>query len=270
MIFYIIIIIAILLIAVFAVVNIAFSRIKNVKYFVPSEKIQGRVRIAFISDFHNGRNGREIVESLEEFSPDFVILGGDLCDRITGTHRAVKLVKALSERYSLYFSCGNHEYFVNDTEGFLRELKALGVNMLENRIESVNVRGNTIELCGAYNGEKLCEGSEETQLMYINRISHKSCFRILTAHFPNYAKSYLRCGFDLVLCGHEHGGIIRVPRLSNGIIGHKGINPPFAGGKYEFKGSTMIVSRGICYQPYNLIVPRLFNNPELIIIDIGQ
>ncbi|MGN0462087.1 MAG: metallophosphoesterase, partial [Ruminococcus sp.] len=86
------------------------------------------------------------------------------------------------------------------------------------------------------------------------------------------SKSYLRRGFDLILSGHEHGGIVGIPKgnknENKGLIGHKGFFPRFSGGEYSSHHCTMIVSRGISSMPYNLIVPRFFNRPELVTISI--
>ena len=71
-----------------------------------------------------------------------------------------------------------------------------------------------------------------TQLKKVNYNSDKENYRILLAHFPIYAKSYFRYKFDLILSGHEHGGMISLPHKDKGLIGHKGFFPTFSGGEY--------------------------------------
>ena len=107
-----------------------------------------------------------------------------------------------------------------------------------------------------------------TQLKNVNYNSNKENYRILLAHFPIYAKSYFRYKFDLILSGHEHGGMISLPHKDKGLIGHKGFFPTFSGGEYVKENSVLLVSRGISYPKYNYILPRLFNNPELVVINI--
>lgn len=46
----------------------------------------------------------------------------------------------------------------------------------------------------------------------------------------------------------------------------EGLFPKYAGGRYDFDGATLIVSRGLARE--STIVPRIFNPPELVVIDI--
>jgi predicted MPP superfamily phosphohydrolase len=47
---------------------------------------------------------------------------------------------------------------------------------------------------------------------------------------------------------------------------HQGIFPEYAGGRYDSEDMTMIVSRGLARETTR--VPRIFNRPELVIIDL--
>ena len=70
-----------------------------------------------------------------------------------------------------------------------------------------------------------------------------------------------------MLCGHAHGGQWRIPGILNGLYcPGEGLFPEYAGGLYEKDGTVMIVSRGLAKE--SNIVPRIFNRPELVIIDI--
>ena len=76
------------------------------------------------------------------------------------------------------------------------------------------------------------------------------------SHRPEKAEFYAENGFDLVLCGHAHGGQIRVPGIFNGIYApHQGLFPKYAGGRYDFDKTTVIVSRGLKKN----WLPRTFN-----------
>ena len=93
-------------------------------------------------------------------------------------------------------------------------------------------------------------------------------FNILLIHHPEFPHRYAELGFDLVLCGHAHGGQWRIPGILNGIYAPgQGIFPEYAGGLYEYnEKTTMIVSRGLARE--SNAIPRIFNRPELVIIDI--
>ena len=101
----------------------------------------------------------------------------------------------------------------------------------------------------------------------IDNYHFEESFNLLLIHAPDNFEDYARLGFDLVLCGHTHGGQWRIPGLLNGIYAPgQGLFPKYAGGLYEKDGTTMIVSRGLAKE--STYIPRIFNRPELVIIDI--
>ena len=81
-----------------------------------------------------------------------------------------------------------------------------------------------------------------------------------------YIDEYLKYGFDLVLSGHTHGGQWRLPFFDIGLYSYgQGLFPKYSGGKYEFINSALIVGRGLCK---NIAVMRLYNPPEIVIVNI--
>lgn len=92
-------------------------------------------------------------------------------------------------------------------------------------------------------------------------------YTILLSHRPEYFETYAKYPFDLVLCGHAHSGQWRIPFLLNGLYApHQEIFPKYAGGLYEAENMRMIVSRGLARK--TTYIPRIFNRPELVIIDL--
>ena len=93
--------------------------------------------------------------------------------------------------------------------------------------------------------------------------------RLLIAHFPEQIDEYLKGNFDIVLSGHAHGGQWRIPGLIDGVYAPgQGLFPKYTSGVYMHGDTAHIVSRGL-WKPSTLIaVPRVFNRPELVIIDI--
>ena len=91
-------------------------------------------------------------------------------------------------------------------------------------------------------------------------------FKILLAHRPERIDEYKKYGFDLVVSGHSHGGQIRIPLILNGLYApDQGWFPKYAGGMYKHGELTHIVSRGASNP---LPVPRVFNPPEVVVIDV--
>ena len=92
-------------------------------------------------------------------------------------------------------------------------------------------------------------------------------FNILVAHTPEYFDAYTSAGYDLVLCGHYHGGMVILPKVGPLISSDLQFRPEHSGGAYRKHGTSVVVSRGIGSHTVNI---RLFNRPEIVLIDIRQ
>ena len=97
---------------------------------------------------------------------------------------------------------------------------------------------------------------------------YKDNYKILMSHRPEMGDVYANYDYDLVVCGHAHGGQWRIPFTGYGIASpDQGLFPKYVDGLYKLaNGADMVVSRGLCRErmPY----PRFFNHPELVIIDV--
>ena len=92
-------------------------------------------------------------------------------------------------------------------------------------------------------------------------------YTILLAHRPERIGAYRQYPFDLVVSGHAHGGQWRIPGLLNGLYApNQGLFPQYAGGCYDEDGMAFVVSRGLARESTR--IPRLFNPPELVVVDL--
>ena len=75
---------------------------------------------------------------------------------------------------------------------------------------------------------------------------------------------------DLILCGHTHGGVVRIPVLGPLYTHEHGLFPErsdaFVYGRYDAAGTPLIVSSGL----ENTDIFRINNQPELVVIDINK
>ncbi len=250
--------------ALFAVCAAVSFPLKTVSYTVTSEKITDSLRIAQISDLHScayGKNMDTLISAIDEQSPDIIVLTGDIYDDKEDNKNTRQLLKKIAKCYPCYYVAGNHEFRTPMWESFKQEAQGFGVTVMEG--DSISV--GDITLCGAAMSADRSVSWEDS----VKQCAEKTeGFSVLLWHFPediDYVRSF-GC-FDLVLSGHAHGGQWRIPGIVNGLFSPgQGLFPEYAGGRYDFDDSTMIVSRGLS-RTKNL-VPRIFNNPELVIIDL--
>ncbi len=150
-------------------------------------------------------------------------------------------------------------------------LRANNIYVLDGESVDVEIGNQKISLSGINDPDKERftgrSGDFYSELDKIQREKDDNLFRILLAHRPSYIENYLKYDFDLVLCGHAHGGQWRIPFILNGVFApDEGWLPKYAGGKYDFPNGQMIVSRGLARESTR--VPRIFNRPELVIVDV--
>ena len=255
------------------------------KYTVKNAKIPeafNNFKIVQLSDFHSKgyRNTTEkIISKIKKINPNIIVMTGDMVSYdMTGREEFEKLVKELSEIYPIYYIDGNHEHLAEKlTPGeylFLMEfLKELGVITIKNDYveiyktnESINLYGVNIPLdwpSGIYVNKLQLESD------YVEKTLPKidtDKFNILLAHNPIFINQYIKWGADLVLAGHMHGGIVRIPFTNIGLLSpEREIFPRYTAGKFKIKNSVMIVNRGIGASTFKL---RLFNNPEITVITL--
>ena len=114
------------------------------------------------------------------------------------------------------------------------------------------------------------------QLASVAAAANPSRLGVLLSHRPEYSGAYADYDFDLICSGHLHGGQWGIPGLGLGVCGPSSggpapserlLFPRRAGGAYRLNDTTtMVVSRGLARESTPL--PRFFNHPELVVIDI--
>lgn len=257
------------------------SRLKTVTYTVESDKISTPVRIVLLTDLHScryGENQKNLIKAVKAQNPDIILLGGDIFDDKVPHKNAELTVKQLAEQYPCYYVTGNHEYWSREVGAILDIIEGYGVKVLSGKCDTIEVNGQTLNICGVDDPDAevyLAEGEPiEWQIKRANEAVQKAektlgteIFSVLLSHRPELYETYQNYEFDLVLSGHAHGGQWRIPGLLNGLFApDQGLFPEYAGGKYDYPGGTMIVSRGLARE--STPVPRIFNRPELVVVEV--
>lgn len=254
------------------------ERIKIRNYTIDVAEIEENIRIALVSDLHSdkyGKNQKKLIKKLEKHNPDIILLAGDIFDAYAEDTNAEIFIKAIADKYPCYYVTGNHEWLCSD-EAFLKRMAMLedsGVVILKNETRILDINGQKINLCGVDDTESFSHEDGEANMSFSEQIkkvsdeTRKDNYTILLSHRPERFETYAQYDFDLVVSGHAHGGQIRIPAIINGVYApNQGLFPEYAGGQYDKNGITMIVSRGLAKN--TTWVPRVFNRPEIVIIDL--
>lgn len=247
---------------------------------IETDKIRNNYKLIFISDLHDRQYGKDnnlLLKMIREEKPDYILIGGDLMiakRKKTDLGITTHLLNELSSVAPVIYANGNHEQRLfsdenKDTYGkwkdeFLDIISKNDVSYLSdsyvNKDELVFYGLNLDEDCYKDLFNKKID--EE----YIN--SHigkpKDGYNILMAHNPLYLDVYEKWGADLGLCGHFHGGVMRIGKrgvlTSQWQLFHK-----WCAGDFEINNSRFIVSRGLGGHTINV---RINNYPELRVIKL--
>lgn len=250
-----------------------------VDYSVSSDKIDSPIKIVFISDLHNcsygGADQSEIMKEIDNAQPDLVLFGGDVIDKSGGTDNALTLMRLVNEKYSSCYSPGNHEMLREDYADFREKVQKLGITVLEGGMVLFEIKGQQVNVLGAVDAVEGIPDSDKpfiTQLDSCIELSKRNAddFNILLGHQPELIDSYLEGEFDLILSGHAHGGQWRLPViLPQGLFApDQGLRPQYTGGLFDYGDTSHIISKGLARPLRMIFIPRIFNRPELTVIEI--
>ncbi len=247
-------------------------------------RIRRNVRAVVLADLHNKKYGRDnarLIEAIRAANPDMILVAGDLLTAKPGATLSValQLLEALAADYPVYYGNGNHEQrlglypdtYKDMAQRYAEGLERLGIRPLLNAHVQLSDWGITVY--GAQIDRRFYRRlhGQPMEAAYLERILgkvDKSSFSILLAHNPDYFPRYAEWGADLVLAGHIHGGMVRIPFVGKGVASpHISLFPRYDGGRFDENDSVMLVSRGL---GMHTIPIRLFNPGELLVLDFEK
>lgn len=272
--------IRLIIFSVLVLLNITMNVLGNAlqieHYSIDSDKLTKPVRIVFISDLHNctygGSDQSGIWKEIQAEQPDLVLFGGDMIDQYSGTEYALRLMEMAKEVYTCAYTSGNHEVEREDTEEFYNKVANLGIPVLHGNYMDVTVNGQELRISGFIH-----EYENPDQFESCCQSLDNDRYNVLLIHQPEQFKAAVaECAkhgtqADLVLSGHAHGGQWRIPKiLEQGLYApDQGIFPEFTGGQRTYGGAVQITSRGLA-KPFRMVfIPRIFNRPELSVVEIS-
>ncbi|MCL2441451.1 MAG: metallophosphoesterase [Treponema sp.] len=267
-----------LILSAFVIIFILFScssiKIRTYEMETPLLKEDTSIKIVLISDLHSTIFGKEqikLIEKIKEQNPDLILLAGDILDDVV-PHRGTELLLAgINTIAPIYYVTGNHEYWCREINEIRLLLQSYQVNILSDSYVRINIKNNYIILAGIEDPDKEryeTPGYNQNEIMEraFRELDEIDLFKILIAHRPENIETYKKYSFNLVLSGHSHGGQVRIPFIMNGLYApNQGLFPKYAGGLYRHDEKVHIVSRGLSINPR---LPRIFNNPELVVVII--
>jgi predicted MPP superfamily phosphohydrolase len=200
------------------------------------------LRIGQISDMHLGlphtaQNTLWAKEQMRREQPDLLVFTGDFVSAYESIADIPGMLRDFHAPLGVYAITGNHDYWpdLNDVHG---ALCVAGVTLLRNEHQLLRWHGSTLWLAGV---EDVWRGKPDF-CAALGGIP-ADAFTLLLCHAPDAADQAARCGVDVQLSGHTHGGHIRLPIIGSPSLPRFGVR--YVAGQYAVGAMTLYVSQGL-------------------------
>ena len=234
------------------------------------EEFEG-LRIVQISDLHGhayGEDSGELLELVAGQEPDLIAVTGDLIDRESQMEMVPALARGLAVIAPTYYVTGNHEWAVGNVPRLKGMLAECGVTVFSNQYTILERGGASLVLAGIDDPNGYADQKTPEELYEEIRGEYAESCTILLAHRNDRFDQYAAAGYNLVISGHGHGGIVRLP-FTDGLLGtNRRFFPTWTSGVYTLGDSTLFVSRGLGNNTVPIPGFRLFNRPDLAVLEL--
>ena len=206
------------------------------------------LQIGHISDIHltgfmHFAFYREAVDRLMATEPDIVVLSGDLIDYDKCLDQVQPLLEPVAAQLGCYFVLGNHDRRLKDVGRLRAMLVELGWHDLGARSKCVEFAGEEIFFVGSERPWFDNPARNQHELETMNEREQAS-LRIGVSHSPDQIQWARNLELDLLLCGHTHGGQVRLPWIGP-VVAPSRFGSRYASGWFDCSPTLMHVSRGL-------------------------
>nr|WP_325181901.1 metallophosphoesterase [uncultured Oscillibacter sp.] len=230
-------------------------------------------RVVVLGDLHStyfGEDNEKLLEAVGAQEPEYIFLVGDLLDAFRDVPEgyAKETAAGLTAIAPTYYVTGNHEWALGDVRSLKKTLEAQGVTVLSNEFVTLERNGDAVVLAGIDDPNGYADQKSPETVAAEVRAAWGDPFWMLLAHRnDHFPEQYSLLGADLVISGHGHGGVIRLPFTDGLVSTDRTFFPSYTAGLYEKNGSTLFVTRGLGNTGPSF---RLFNRPEVAVLTLRR
>lgn len=217
-------------------------------------------RVTLLTDIHGaafGKDSRRLLEAVEQAKPDMIAISGDLVDEFSDLSVLEPMLTGLVAIAPTCYVTGNHEWSRDDTEQLLLRIETCGVSVLRGDWFTLEKDGQSIVVAGAEDPNGYADQLQPDALVaQIREAVPNDPYILMLYHRNNSLELWAELEVDLVLAGHGHGGVIRLPFVG-GVLGvERQLFPDDCEGLYAKGRTALAVSRGVAGV-------RVWNRPHI-------
>lgn len=225
-------------------------------------------RIAVLSDLHGmsfGKDNARLVRAVSDAKPDMIAVLGDMITYPSDLPVLESLLSDIEGIAPIYCINGNHEWAAHCVDKVRELMLSHGAHFLSNSYEPLYCGSSRIIVCGAEDKNGRADMETPPELAARLRGEYPDDFVLWLYHRNDTLTGFPGLPVDLVLSGHAHGGIVRLPFIGGLLDVHRRLGAEYEKGIYEENNTVMIVSRGL---GNSIAVPRFLNRPELVCVTL--
>ncbi len=201
--------------------------------------------ILHLSDLHHGgylvpEYFEAVREAVEAVAHDVLIVTGDFLDRHGRIDSLEEWLSRFPRRKESFAVLGNHDIHDHRIDDLIAALSRSGLRLIGGKVETIRRGGAALALAGL----DYQNWWRPFPLAELRRLVPDGAFPVLATHTPCPFPAAARAGFPLVLCGHTHGGQVRLPGVGAVFIPAR-YGRRYQMGLYEDRGSYLHVHPGI-------------------------
>jgi len=235
--------------------------------------------ILHLSDLHlraPQRRKRAFLKRLARLEPDFVIATGDFIGDGQSNLETVDAVSAIHPREASLYVLGSNDYYGPKPKNPLRYFskkrkRILGTpNPWRDLVDGLDARGWRLinNMAVEIDGIDVV-GLDDEHIgradLTVARARNGDGFRLAVAHSPDVAEHLAGLGYDLIVCGHTHGGQVCIPGFG-ALVTNSDLPRRMARGVHRLGDAWLHVSAGLgtsMYAPF-----RLACRPEVCVLEL--
>lgn len=231
------------------------------------------LKLAVISDIHLKKNAadvkrlRSIVQAINAEKPDLILLLGDFLGDVDDwqmqnapAEQIAGILQELKAKHGVFAVLGNHDWWLNG-EGIRDALKEVGIQVLENELITILINKKPLNIIG------LPDAGTRKNMGDFSKIPSTEIPAIVMAHDPDsFNDPALPYRHELTLCGHTHGGQVKLP-LVGAVTAASDMLSPYTEGWYSQGDRKLFVTRGV---GTSLVKIRYRCTPEVVMLTISK
>ena len=205
---------------------------------------------------------------LSDIAPSYYIYGNNEIEKY---YDVCLSQEDLDKKFGFSDSDRDAKKLLEIKDELTKKLGQTGIKVLKNQHDTITVGSTKVDVYGVLTSNPSAfwsyAGESFDEYIYTNEKNLK----IMAIHEPLLFEEYTPDFWgDVMLAGHHHGGMIKIPIIGP-LYGHGlGLFPARGGhyihGRYEVQGRPLIISSGL----ENKLITRINNQPEIVIVDINK